>query len=250
MRVMKIWLWLLTLLLLSSLTLNVALGLWARQYYLELNRTRLDPVGLSAYDATTAPLKSSVVRFLFYGDSRAYTWPMPTGFEAWEVFNHGIGGQTTAQILARFDDHLVPLQPDLVLIQAGINDLKTIGLFPAQRDEIVANCKKNLAAMVQRATAQGATVILTTVFPTAQPSLLRRPFWSDAVGEAIVEVNLYLKTLAGDRVVLFDSAALLVGADGAIQPVYSYDLLHLNQAGYAALNAALRALLEERKVED
>ena len=137
-----------------------------------------------------------------------------------------------------------------MLIQAGINDLKTIGLFPAQRDEIVANCKKNLAAMVQRATAQGATVILTTVFPTAQPSLLRRPFWSDAVGEAIVEVNLYLKTLAGDRVVLFDSAALLVGADGAIQPVYSYDLLHLNQAGYAALNAALRALLEERKVED
>ena len=97
--------------------------------------------------------------------------------------------------------------------------------------------------MVQRATAQGATVILTTVFPTAQPSLLRRPFWSDAVGEAIVEVNLYLKTLAGDRVVLFDSAALLTDTDGALQQPYSYDLLHLNQAGYAALNVALRSLL-------
>ncbi len=247
----RIGLWLLALLLILSLAGNVLLGLLARHYYFELNGTQLDPVGLGVYPVgTPLPKANGKVRLLFYGDSRAYTWPAPTGFDQIEVLNRGIGGQTTAQILARFDDHLVPLQPDIVLIQAGINDLKTIGLFPAQRDAIIANCKKNLAAMVQRATAQGATVILTTVFPTAQPSLLRRPFWSDAVGEAIVEVNLYLKTLVGERVVLFDSAALLVGADGAIQPVYSYDLLHLNQAGYAALNAALRALLEERKVED
>lgn len=248
---MRIWLWLLALLLVGSFTVNLIVGSLARQYYFALNRTHLDPVGVAAYPVVApSPSAPNQMRLLFYGDSRAYTWPMPGGFPQIEVFNRGIGGQTTAQILARFDDHVLPLQADIVLIQAGINDLKTIGLFPTQRDEIVANCKKNLAAMVQRATAQGATVILTTVFPTAQPSLLRRPFWSDAIGEAIVEVNLYLETLASERVVLFDSAALLTDADGAFRQEYRYDLLHLNQAGYAALNVALRALLEERKFKD
>jgi len=159
------------------------------------------------------------------------------------VINRGVGGQTTAQIIARFDEDVSSLQPDVLIIQAGINDLKANGLFPERRNEIVATCKKNLAAMAQRATAQGATVILTTVFPTAQPSLLRRPFWSDAVGTAIVEVNEYSKTLVTEQLLLFDSAAILAGENGAIRPDYSDDLLHLNQEGYRALNHALTELL-------
>ncbi len=238
------WYWLLLLLLLGSLASNLFLGLWARTYYLELNRTRLDPVGLAVYADSTVPAKSgSKKRLLFYGDSRAYAWPAPAGAARYEVINRGIGGQTTAQILARIDADVTQVQPDLVIIQAGINDLKTIGLFPARRDEIVATCKKNLAAMVQRTTAQGATVILTTVFPAAQPSLLRRPFWSDAVGAAIVEVNEYSKTLVNEQLLLFDSAAVLTDETGAIRPEYSYDLLHLNQEGYSVLNQALDLLL-------
>lgn len=123
-------------------------------------------------------------------------------------------------------------------------------LFPARRDTIIATCKKNLAAMAQRATAQGATVILTTVFPTGEPSLLRRPFWSAAIDAAIVDVNLFLQTLANDHVIIFDSAALLSDAAGRLRPEYSYDLLHLNQNGYAALNIKLRSFLAERKFED
>jgi len=241
--VTKFWLWLLALLLLSSLTLNGLLGLWARQYYLELNSIRLDPFGLDVDAQPAGAATGAPVRFLFYGDSRAYAWPMPTGFTEWEVLNRGIGGQTTAQILARFDAHVVPFAPDVVLIQAGINDLKTIGLFPARRDTIIANCKKNLAAMVQRATAQGATVILTTVFPTGEPSLLRRPFWSAAIAAAVVDVNLFLQTLANDHVIILDSAALLSDTTGRLRPDYRYDLLHLNQNGYAALNIKLRSLL-------
>jgi lysophospholipase L1-like esterase len=247
---MKIWLWLLALLLLSALTLTGALGLWARQYYLELNSVRLDPLGQTVYASATALPKTAPVRLLFYGDSRAYAWPAPTGLEDWEVLNRGIGGQTTAQILGRFAEDVTPLQPDVVLIQAGINDLKTIGLFPERTAAIVATCKENLAAMVQRATAQGATVIVTTVFPTAQPSLLRRPFWSAAIGAAVVDVNQFLQTLASDRVIIFDSAGLLSDDAGRLRPEYSYDLLHLNQNGYDALNAELRVVLAERKFED
>ncbi|MEZ4681862.1 MAG: hypothetical protein R2932_47395 [Caldilineaceae bacterium] len=77
------------------------------------------------------------------------------------------------------------------------------------------DCKKKLAAMVQRTTEQGATV------------LLRRPFWSDAVDQAVLEVNAYWETLVGEQVLLFNTAALLASANGTIRPEYSSDLLHL-----------------------
>ncbi|MCB0065319.1 MAG: hypothetical protein KDE19_24510 [Caldilineaceae bacterium] len=239
------------LLLLTLAVTNGIVGMWAYGYYLQLNQTRIDPMGMAVYRTEMASIESKrteTLRVLFYGDSRAYMWPAPSAqLPQIEFVNRGIGGQTTAQILARFDAHASSLQPDLVILQAGINDLKTIPLFPDRRDEIVENCKKNLAAMVQRTTEQGATVMVTTIFPTANPSLVRRPFWSNEVDEAIVEVNAYLATLVGQQILLFDSAAQLAGADGRIRSDYSHDLLHLNDAGYAVLNQALSEQL--RKVD-
>lgn len=238
---------LLALLLLLAMGSTVALGLTARHYYLQLNSTRLDPLDIAAYPpALVVPTKvAGSKRVLFYGDSRAYQWPAPTAMLQFEFLNRGIGGQTTTQVLARFDTHVTPLQPDLVIVQAGINDLKSIPLFPAQKAMIIANCKANLAAIVERSTTLGATVILTTIFPHGQVSLVRRPFWSKAVKAAIGEVNAYLLTLANEQVIIFDSAQLLAAPDGSLRPEYAYDLLHLNEAGYDALKPGLIAVLEK-----
>lgn len=40
------------------------------------------------------------------------------------------GAQTSAQVVWRFAEHIAPLQPDKIILQVGINDLKTIPLFP------------------------------------------------------------------------------------------------------------------------
>jgi lysophospholipase L1-like esterase len=238
---------LLALLLLLALGSVIGLGLTARHYYLQVNGARLDPLGLSAYPPDlVVPAKAlGKKRVLFYGDSRAYQWPAPTALPQFEFMNRGIGGQTTTQVLARFDAHVTPLQPDLVIVQAGINDLKSIPLFPAQKATIIANCKANLAAIVERSTALGATVILTTIFPHGQVSLQRRPFWSGAVQEAVAEVNAYLFKLADEQVVIFDTTQLLADDDGLLRADYGYDLLHLNDAGYAALNPGLIEVLEK-----
>lgn len=39
------------------------------------------------------------------------------------VFNKGIGGEVTRQTLARFEEDVVRLQPHLVILQAGLNDV-------------------------------------------------------------------------------------------------------------------------------
>jgi lysophospholipase L1-like esterase len=92
--------------------------------------------------------------------------------------------------------------------------------------------------VVAGAQALDARVVLTTIFPLA-----RGPLPDRAVQEAIAAANQSLLALAAAGVQVFDSAAVLAGADGYVCSVYAEDELHLSPAGYAALNTALAPLL-------
>ncbi|MCB0007298.1 MAG: SGNH/GDSL hydrolase family protein, partial [Anaerolineales bacterium] len=157
--------------------------------------------------------------------------------------NLGIGAQTSAQVLLRYEAHVAPLEPDIIVLQVGINDLKTIPLFPERREELVTDCQDNIAAIVTKARADGALVILSTVFPAGDVPLQRRPFWSAGIDAAIVEVNAFLQTLADDHILVFDSYSLLADDEGSLSSDYARDELHLNSAGYERLNEALAQLL-------
>lgn len=65
----------------------------------------------------------------------------------YEVYNRGIGGNTTTDGIARFKDHVAPLLPGIVLIEFGFNDASVPGpsllarcmpaLFKVQLAEII-----------------------------------------------------------------------------------------------------------------
>ncbi len=226
--------------LLASISVNVYLFDRADGYYRELNVVRLDPLGLEAYPVPANRPDGQVV--VLFGDSRVAQWPQPD-LAGLTVVNRGIGAQTTAQALGRFAAHVTPLQPDIVLIQVGVNDLKTLPLFPGQSNDIIHRAQANITALVEQARATGATVILSTIFPVGEVPLLRRPYWSPAVAVAVRDVNAHLHTLAADGVIVFDAYALLAAESGLIDPVYAVDELHLSAAGYALLNAELSGLL-------
>lgn len=233
--------------LLISLGLNFYLFDRGRGYYLELNATRLDPLGLGHFPTDpdqrhlTDPDRTTIV---FFGDSRAASWPAPSNLAQFEFVNRGIGTHTSAQALLRFDLHVKPLQPQIVVVQVGINDLKTIPLFPERKATIINNCQENLRQIVAQSAELGATVILTTIFPVGPVPLERRPFWSDDVALAIREVNAYIRSLESAQVVILDAYTLLADNKGATRIVYYADLLHLNAHGYEPLNEELVRLLE------
>ena len=227
----------LCILFLISAAINVALYGRARQYYLQLNASRLDPLGLSAFADTPVNVQPPLI--VFFGDSRAAQWPAPNQIKNVTFVNRGIGNQTTAQILGRFQAHITPLHPQIIILQAGINDLKTIPLFPDQKEAIIHNCKTNLKRIVDLSLATGARVIVTTIFPLGTLPVERRPFWSDEVGIAINDVNAFIEALASDQVTIFETDKVLANSDGMIYPQYSQDFLHLNSSGYAALNEAI-----------
>ncbi|MBN2394056.1 MAG: SGNH/GDSL hydrolase family protein, partial [Anaerolineae bacterium] len=138
----------LAVLLLGSIALNVLLFRRGQQYYSLLNAVKLDPIGLDWYGSSDMPRDTDQRRVVFFGDSRAYSWPAIPELKTYQFVNRGIGNETSAQALERFDAHVAPLNPDIVIIQVGVNDLKTIPLFPEQKASITANCKANIAAIV------------------------------------------------------------------------------------------------------
>lgn len=221
-----------------SVALNVYLYGQLRNYYFELNQVRLDPLGLSYYSAASnVSEKQDTKRVVFFGDSRAQGWPAPN-IEGYEFINRGIGGQTSTQTSQRFTQHLGELEPDIVVIQVGVNDLKAIPLMPESRNVIIDLCRSNIRQIVEDARALGATVIISTILPVGDVPLVRKPVWSDDIAQAIYEVNGYIDSLADDQVLIFDGFSAVADGEGALSVDYSRDELHLNDQGYGALNQA------------
>jgi lysophospholipase L1-like esterase len=232
--------------LLASVVLNLFLAIQSRQYYLQLNETRLDPLGLSSYSPDTFQndANSGKATVVFFGDSRAANWP-PPDLARFEFVNRGIGAQTSAQALQRFDYHVKPLHPRVVLVQVGINDLKTIPLFPERKEAIIASCQNNIQRIVTQSVDGGAIVILTTIFPIGEVPLERQPFWSLDVAKAVREVNTFIRPLEAQDVIVLDAYSILSNESGMMRDEYAQDMLHLNAAGYAVLNEHLMPILRD-----
>ena len=167
----------------------------------------------------------------------AADWPAPK-IQGYEFINRGVGGQTSAQTSQRFNFHLGDLEPDIVVIQVGVNDLKAIPLMPDERNVIIDLCRANIRQMVEDAKALGATVIVSTILPVGEVPIMRKSVWSDDVAQAIYEVNGYIDSLGSDQVIIFDGFSAIADEQGLIPEDYRKDELHLNAQGYKALNEA------------
>jgi lysophospholipase L1-like esterase len=257
----------------------LALSLWSNWQlyqqsmanYRELNLVRLDPLGLEVFGGVVGETLGAAARqegrtlVVLLGDSRAAEWTVNSdeftatdqgeaaaGAEIWALaglpghafVNRGVGAQTTAQVLGRFAVDVAPLRPQVLVIQVGINDLKTLPLFPARAEEIVGRTTANLRGLLDAAQAAGvAQVIVTTIFPIGDVPLEQQLVWTPLVVAGVAEVNTYIRTLAGPQVAVIDTEPLLADARGVLREEYRRDALHLNAEGYAVLNAELRRLL-------
>ncbi len=231
--------------LVLSLVLNAVLFIQARYYYIQLNQTNLDPLGLQTFSADSLPHQlptASTATVVFFGDSRAAQWLVPEKLKGFSFVNRGINNQTSGQVLGRFDKHVVPLHPNIIIVQVGINDLKTIPLFPDRKAAIITNCKANIQQIVARSVNSGATVILTTIFPIGPVPLTRQPFWSSDVAKAVSEVNAYLYSLKARNVLILDAYSLLA-ENNQVRSSYVGDTLHINVRGYQVLNQELTKVL-------
>lgn len=177
---------------------------------------------------------------VFIGDSITENWLLgdPALFNDATV-NRGIGAQTTPHLLLRFRADVIQLQPDLVHILIGTNDVAGNTGPNSPQDY-----QNNLMSMVELARANGIGVLLGSIPPAAsfnwQPSLKPVP--------RIRELNAWLQSYAkSEQLTYIDYYTALTDADGGLRAELTNDGVHPNYAGYAVMRQVLEAELAKLK---
>lgn len=80
------------------------------------------------------------------------------------VYNLGISGETSKQILKRLLVESRPRRPDLVIFQSGLNDSKRVGSRSAEADVPIDQFKKNIEKIIVQARSI-ADLFFISVYP-------------------------------------------------------------------------------------
>ena len=192
----------------------------------------------AAANAALSPPKPGEKRVVFFGDSITDNWSKAGygGFFAGKPYvNRGIGGQTTGQMLIRFRADAVALQPRVVVILAGTNDVS--GNTGPTTPEAIEN---NIAGMTEIAQANNVAVVLASLLPTTDEKtapdgtpILRS---KDRPPAEILALNKWLASWArGKKAVYLDYYTALADPQGRLRAELTEDGLHPNAAGYAIM---------------
>jgi lysophospholipase L1-like esterase len=187
--------------------------------------------------SVAAPAKNEQ-RVVFMGDSITDAWVQPrfgAFFPGKPYIGRGISGQTTPQMLVRFRADVIALQPKVVVILAGTNDLAgNTGPIALEETE------GNLASMAELARANGIRAVLSSVLPVSNYGQdrdgnpldvrIKRP------PEKILELNAWIKKYAAEKGhVYLDYFPATADEQGLLKKELSEDGLHPNSAGYAVM---------------
>ena len=178
-------------------------------------------------------------RVVFYGNSITDVWAgyFDSMFPGKPYVGRGISGQTTPQMLVRFRQDVIALNPAVVVILAGTNDIagntgpSTLGMI-----------EDNLISMTELAEANGISVVLSSVLPVYDYR------WRPGLEPAgkIVELNGWLKEYASDRdVVYLDYHTVMADERQGLKSALSEDGVHPNEAGYQVMVPLVEAAIEE-----
>lgn len=179
-------------------------------------------------------------RVVFFGDSITDIWKLDDSFPGKHYVNRGIGGQTTSQMLVRFRQDVIDLQPKVVVILAGTNDIAG-NTGPISNQDIEAN----LASMAELAKARGIRMIFASVLPVNNYTPESQEFFASRPPERILALNSWLKDYcAKDDLTYLDYFGAMVDDKGLLKRDLANDGLHPNQAGFA-----LMAPLAEKAIE-
>ena len=180
-------------------------------------------------DAAALPLPApSEQRVVFYGDSITDAWGHGADFFPGKPYvNRGISGQTTPQMLVRFQQDVVHLKPAAVVILAGTNDIA--GNTGPETPEMIED---NFVSMAAIAKQGGIRLVIASILPAfAYP-------WKPGIepAEEIRTLNSWLKDFCQrDGDVYLDYYTPMADAAGGMKPGLSKDGVHPTPQGYAIM---------------
>lgn len=184
------------------------------------------------------PVKGRVV---FMGNSITEGWVRADAafFEKNGYVGRGISGQTSMQFLLRFREDVIKLRPEIVVINAGTNDVaENTGAY------VEDYTFGNIVSMVELASVNGIQVILTSVLPAARFS------WNASVTDAPQKITALNKRIAEyasvEGIPYVNYYEALVADDGrSLKAAYTKDGVHPTLEGYRVMEPLIKNAIEQ-----
>lgn len=206
------------------------------------NLTAQDWANLSKYENENTLLSPKQVgekRIVLMGDSITEFWLQIHSefFEGKPYLDRGISGQTTAQMLIRFRQDVIQLQPDAVVLLAGVNDIAG-NTGPTTPEKIFGN----ITSMVELAKANAIKVILCSILPAND--FYWRP--NDKAAATIIQLNQLIKSYADKHHIPYvDFHAVMADASNGLPKEFSNDGVHPNLKGYQIMEPLLEKAIQQ-----
>ncbi len=194
-------------------------------------------------DAALKPPGPDENRVLFFGDSITDIWKLPDSFPGKPYINRGIGGQTTPQMLVRFRQDVIDLQPKVVIILAGTNDIAG-NTGPMRLEDIEAN----YASFAEVARVHNINVIYSSVLPVHNYTPRAQDFFAQRPPQKILALNRWLKeycATASNGCTYLDYFSAMVDDKGLMKKDLADDGLHPNAAGFKIMAPLAEAAIEK-----
>lgn len=182
---------------------------------------------------------------IFVGDSLTDNYNVYEYYKGYDVYNRGIGGDTTIGLLKRMNESVYDLKPSIVVLLIGINDFELVENSTPETiyqniSKIVSEIHKNLL---------DTKIILESLYPVNksdnfkinQPSVMRKS------NSKINEVNEKIKDIPG--VYYLNIHDLLLDDNKELKIEYTMEGLHVNTFGYHFVTKIIKDKIEEIKHE-
>lgn len=190
-------------------------------------------------DSITAANYSNVTGYLDYRSGGYFSWVQALSGHAFNVLNFaGISGQTSTQILARFDADVIAYKPDYCFLLMGMND----------SGAGTTDLKNNFISAYQKCKSSGIMLVILTMTSTTSDS--------GKNAQAIL-VNAWLQEYFASvsGVLVVDTASATrdpLSATAALASNMSYDGIHPSSNGAYLMgkkvyNALKNSILENYK---
>ena len=187
------------------------------------------------------------IRFCALGDSITHgggsiSAPPSTVVYNWETYcaipvkNLGRSGDTTAEILARFDNDVLPFRPEVLFIMAGVNDYRSNILGWESVD--------NLAELKRKCELNGIKPVFITPTPL-NPAQIQKVNFIDLPPADWQEHKKYICDWICDQEFFIDVNEKLTDDDGNLIDSLSVDGLHPDADGKKIIGEAVAAWLDK-----
>ena len=179
--------------------------------------------------------KESIV---FLGDSITSRCDLNKYFPNYNVYNSGIAGNMTKDILENMENRVFAYNPTKVFILIGTNDLVYSGL---DNDGIKNNIEEIINKIYEK--NSNTKIYMESIYPVNNS--INKEIVETRTNENIKDLNNKIEKICNNKCTYINMYDNLTDKNGNMKRIYTVDGLHLNKIGYKVITNKLIKYLDE-----